>query len=65
MKPRLTVSLQGLARQPQPVAADVVSLEFAIERGPADAQHLAGERLVTLHLLKNPLNGGALYVLQV
>ena len=45
--------------------ADVVTLQLAIERGAADAQHLAGKRLVTFHLLENTLDGRAFDVFQV
>ena len=46
-------------------AADVVALELAIERGPADAQHFAGERLVAFHLFEDSFDGGALDVLEI
>jgi hypothetical protein len=45
--------------------SDVVALELAIERGAADPQHLAGQRLVTFHLFENALDCGALDVFQV
>jgi hypothetical protein len=57
--------LQCLDRSPPFPGSNVVALELAIKRGPADAQHLARERLVTLHLLEDPLDGGALNVLKV
>ena len=57
--------LQCLDRGRPFPGSNVVALELAIKRGPADAQHLARERLVTLHLLEDPLDGGALDVLKV
>src|SRR6202795_1439835 len=46
-------------------AADVVALQFAIEGGAADAEHSAGQSLISLDLGKNALNGGALDIFQV
>ena len=36
--------------------ANVVSLEFPIQRGAADPQHLPGTRLIALNLRKDTLN---------
>src|SRR6202521_5969147 len=46
-------------------SSDVVSLQLAIEGGAADAQHLAGQSLVSVDLRKNALDGCALDIFQV
>ena len=45
--------------------AYVVALQFAIEGGAADAEHLAGQSLVSLDLGEDALDGGALDVFQI
>src|SRR5882757_2726609 len=57
--------LQGLQWRRHFPAADVVPLELAIKRCPADAQHFPGKRFVALHLLEDSLDGRALNVLEV
>ena len=57
--------LQGLDLLRHVSGANVVTLELAIESCPADAQHLAGERLVPFHLLEDALDCGAFDVLKV
>src|SRR5713226_9059809 len=46
-------------------ASNVVTLELAIKRGSADAQHLACQRFVTLHLLEDALNRRSLDIFQI
>src|SRR5215472_18104597 len=41
--------------------ADVVSFEFAIKSGTADAEHLAGEGFVTVGLFEDAEDGHALH----
>ena len=55
----------GLERSRHFPAADVVTLELAIERCPADAQHFSGEGFVAFHLFEDSLDGGALDVLEI
>ena len=43
----------------------VVALQFAIEGGAADAEHLAGLGLVSVHLGKDALDGGALDIFKI
>jgi len=35
---------------------NVVAFQLAVKRGPADAEHLSGQRLVAVDLLKHPLD---------
>src|SRR5437899_2376626 len=75
MKHRLTRSCAGLRRYQdllQRLAcryvfprSNVVSLKFAIERGSADTEHLAGQCFVTLYLLEDALDSRTLNVFQV
>src|ERR1700687_2870870 len=46
-------------------SSDVVALQLAIKGGAADAEHLAGQSLVSIHLRKNALDGCALDIFQV
>src|SRR5271154_6375088 len=64
--PRTSSLQRGRRRRRWFVAAtDVVALQFAIESGPADAEHLARQYLVSLDLRKDPLDRGALNVFQI
>ena len=44
---------------------DVIALQLPVEGGAADAEHFAGESLVTIHLCEDALDGGALDILEV
>src|SRR6266478_4303190 len=57
--------LQRRAGRRNWAAPDVVALEFAVQGGAADAEHLPGQGLVTFYLLEHPFNRGALNVLEV
>src|SRR5579862_5511588 len=57
--------LQSLGGSCQAVPRDVVALELAIQGRAADAEHLAGEGLVSFDLFKNALNGGAFDIFKV
>jgi len=49
--------LQRLTAGPKFLAAtNVIALEFAIQGRAADAEHLAGESFVALHLFENAFN---------
>src|ERR1700732_1388977 len=44
---------------------DIVTLQFPVQGSPTDSKHLSGTRLVTLNLLKNPLNCIAFQFFQI
>src|SRR6202022_1503724 len=56
---------RGRLRRLLATAADVITLQLAIEGGAADAEHLAGQSLVSIDLRKDTLDGGALDIFQI
>jgi hypothetical protein len=58
-------SVNSLAGGQTRLRTDVISLQLAIQRGAADAQHFPGYDLVPIHLLKHPEDCRSLYIFQV
>src|SRR5271155_1946042 len=62
----VALSLQSMAwRAGTRTSADIVALEFAVERGAADAEHASGEGFVAFYLLEDTLDGGAFDVFEI
>src|SRR5215469_15798698 len=57
--------LQGGTVGADRTSANVVALEFAVQRGPANAEHFAGEDLIAIYLTEDPFDGGALDVFKI